>query len=86
MLDRQHGLGQKRGGFAGALLRLLGRLLGGLAAALRLFERAAGRGLGELAGDEEVPQIAGRDVDGVPGLAEVLNVFEENRLRHRSRL
>ena len=44
----------------------LAALLGGLPAALRLLQRRLRGGLGELAGDQVVAQVAGRDVDRPP--------------------
>jgi len=51
--------------------------------ALRFLEGALGRGLGQLARHEVVAQVPGRDVDRSAGLAEALNVLEQNRLGHR---
>ena len=81
--DREHGLREQRGGLAGALERLALGLLGGLAAALGLLERALRRRLGQLARDEVVAQVAGRDVDRLADLAEPLDLLEQDRLRHR---
>src|SRR3954454_4694741 len=83
VVDRQHGLAEQGGGLAGAFRRLLLGLGGPLALALRLLERALGGGLRQLAWDEVVAQVSGRDVDGGPGLAEPVNVLEQNRLGHQ---
>ena len=55
-----------------------------LAAALGLLEDALGGRLGQLA-RAIVAQVAGRDVDRLAGLAEALDVLEQDRLRHAQR-
>src|SRR5579875_3498302 len=65
------------------LLRLPLRPLGGLAPAVGGLDRAGGRRLGQLAGDEVVAQIPSRDVHHRPPLAQRLDILEEDRL-HRA--
>src|SRR5581483_613103 len=76
--DGEDGLREERGGLAGSLGRPALLLLGPLAAPLGLLERALGRGLGELARDQVGAQVAGRDVDRRAGLAEALDVLEQD--------
>src|SRR4051794_27643002 len=80
--DREHRLGEQRGVLLGLLSEVAHRLLGGFLATLRLGNRAAGRRLGELARDEEVPQVAGRDVDDVALLTKGVDVLSQDCLRH----
>ena len=81
--DREHGLGEQGGGLAGPLEGHAGGLVGNLATTLGLLERALGGGLRELARDQVVAQVSGRDLDRVAGLAESLDLLEQNRLSHR---
>ena len=68
-------LREQAGGLGFALgARFLG-LFGGLAAALRLLQRARRRRLGQLARDQVVAQVAGGDVDRLAALAERLDVL-----------
>ena len=83
MRDRQHRLGEQRRVLLRLVRRLPRRALGSLAAALRLRDRPGRGRLGELARDEEVAQIAGRDVYDVAPLPERLHVLQQDRLRHR---
>ena len=57
-------------------------LLGGLLAALRGGDRALGGGLGQLARDQVVAQVALGDVDDRAALAQRLVVLEQDRLGH----
>ena len=83
LVDRQHGLGEQRGRLLFALgPRLLG-LFGGRLASLRLLQRTGRGRRGQLAGDEVVAQVAGRDVDRFAALPEALDVLEEDGLRHQ---
>jgi hypothetical protein len=59
VLDREHRLGQQRGGLLGALGGLGGGALGGLAATLSVLQGRGGRRLGELARQQVVAQVAG---------------------------
>src|SRR5215204_4584290 len=58
------------------------RRLSSLTAALRLRDRRRRSRLGELARNQEVAQVPGRDVDHVAALAEVVNFLQENCLGH----
>src|SRR3954453_7440884 len=82
LVDGQHGAREGRG----VLLRLLDglgrRALGALHAVLRGLDRALRRRLGEAARDEEVAEVALRDVDDRAALADALDVLEQDRFRH----
>ena len=71
--DREHGLVEELGVFLRrvAVAWSTARSAGGLAA-LRGLDRGLGGGLGELARDQEVAQVALRDVDDRAALAERL--------------
>ncbi len=68
----------------GALGGLALGLFGPLAAALGLLERPLGRGLRQLSRDEVVAEVSRGDVDRRAGLAEALDVLQQNRLSHRA--
>src|SRR2546421_4770742 len=61
--DREDGAREKRGVFLCAIGELLRRLLGRVHAPLRLGDRPRRSRLGELAGQQEVAQVPGRDID-----------------------
>src|SRR4051794_26718809 len=84
--DREDGAVQQLGALARLGRGVGDRAVGGLAAALGRGDRALGGGLGQLARDQEVAQVALRDVDDRTALAELLHILEEDRLGHRQRL
>ena len=84
--DREHGLVEQLRALLGLGLRVGDRAVGGLLAAPGGLDRALGGRLGQLARDQEVAQVALRDVDDLAALAELLHVLEKNRLGHRRRL
>ena len=83
VMEGEDGLRQQGRGLLGALGRLLLRALLGLAPALGFLQRRPGGGLGELAGQQVVAQVARRDVDGIAAAAKILDVLEKDRLRHQ---
>src|SRR3954454_7952113 len=80
--DREHGLVEQLRTLLRLRLGVGDRALSGLPAALRRVDRALGRGLGQLARDQEVAEVALRDVDDRAALTELLHVLEQNRLGH----
>ena len=74
---------EQAGGLRFALGPGLLGLFGDLAAALRFLQRARGRRLGQLAGDQVVAQVAGGDVDRLTALAERVDVLEQDGLCHQ---
>ena len=80
--DGEDGLVEQLGVVARLRGRLRERLLGGLLAALGGGDRALGGGLGQLARDQVVAQVALRDVDDRAALAQRLVVLEQDRLGH----
>src|SRR4051812_41985077 len=80
--DGEHRAREQRGVLLSALRHLtLGPLLR-LHAPLGLGDRPGGGRLGQLARQQEVAQVARRDVDDVAARADVLHVLEEYRLSH----
>src|SRR3954469_303840 len=83
LVDGQHGARERRR----ALLRLLDGLgrgaLGARHAVLRGLDRALRRRLGQLARDQEVAQVALRDIDDRAALTDALDVLEQDGLGHR---
>ena len=82
MRDRQHRAAELRGGFLGGGGRVSERALLDLAALLGRGDRALGRRGGELARDQVVAQVALGDVDDGALLPDVLDVPEQDGLRH----
>jgi hypothetical protein len=80
--DREDGAVEEVGVLLGADDRLLLGARLGLGPPLGGLDRAARGGLGELARDQVVAQVALGDVDDRPLLADALDVLEEDRLRH----
>src|SRR4051794_13759146 len=80
--DREHRAAEHGSGVLGALVRLRGGALARLERARGGGDRALGRGLGQLARDQVVAQVALRDVDDRAAAAELLVVLQEDRLRH----
>ena len=80
VVDRQHGLGEQGRGLVGAIGGARSSSSARSRRRSRLLQRALGGGLGELARDQVVAQVAGRDVDRVAGLAEPLDVLEQDGL------
>src|SRR5258708_31909227 len=81
--DRQHRAVQQVDVLLGFLDRLPGGALFGRLALADRFDRTLRGGLGELARDQVVAQVALGDVDHLALLAELLDVFEKDRFRHR---
>src|SRR3954471_17906084 len=84
--DREDGAGQERRVLLRAVGELLSRLLGRVHAPLGLGDRPRRGGLCELARQQEVAKVAGRHVDHVAALANVLHALEEDRLCHAGSL
>src|SRR3954471_17279152 len=80
--DREDGAGQERRVLLRAVGELLRGLLGRVHAPLGLGDRPGRGRLRELARQQEVAQVSGRDVDHVAALTDVLHVLEEDRLGH----
>src|SRR4051812_31072618 len=80
--DSEYGAGQQRRVLLRAVGELPRGLLGRVHAPLGLGDRTRRGRLRELPWQQEVAQIAGRDVDHVATLADVLHVLEEDRLSH----
>src|ERR1700710_676318 len=78
LVNRQDGLGEQRGcllfTLGAGFLGLFGRGL----ALLRLLQRSGRRRGRKLAGDQVVAQVAGRYVDRLTALAELLNVLDQD--------
>src|SRR5829696_4578148 len=83
MGDREHGLVEQLRAHLGALRRLGGGAVQGLLVALGGRDGALRGRLGQLARDQVVAEIALGDVDHGAALAHVLDVLEEDGLRHR---
>src|SRR4051812_9310679 len=80
--DRQHRARQQGRVLLSAVRQILCRLLGSVHAPLRLRDRTRRGRRSELAGQEEVAQVAGGHVDDVAALTDVLHVLEKDRLGH----
>src|SRR3954468_3624701 len=80
--DRQDGLVEQLRALLGLALGVGDRALRGLPAPLRGLDRALGGGLGQLARDQVVAQVALRDVDDLAALAELLHVLGQDGLGH----
>src|SRR5436305_1598791 len=78
--DREHSAVEQLDVLLGALDRVALGALGGFLAAPHGLDRPPGGGLGELAGDQVVAQVALGDVDHGAALAELVDVLQEDRL------
>jgi hypothetical protein len=83
VVDGEDGLRHQRRGFLGALGCLALAALLGLQPSLRLLQCSLGGGLGELARQQIVAEVSGRNLHRLSPAAEVLDVLQEDRLRHQ---